>query len=123
MALLLVVALAAPASAATWRNYGSVRADSGWYTMASGSANNTSQIQVGIYTYGRARTVEYDWDWFCEKGGNFKSNSKYGLKTTTQARTWKWVTIRNATYGGWDCDFTASAHPPAGAHRLKVRVR
>lgn len=47
IALLLVLALAVPASAATWRTYGTVRAGGGGETSASTAAADVDDIQLG----------------------------------------------------------------------------
>ena len=123
-ALLLVVALAVPASAATWRGYGSTRANAGWSTFVSTGAPNVEDIQLGIYTYGKGRTVEWNGDWYCLKGSSTRSRSKSGT-VTTRARTWKWINLRSSSTRMDECAFSGGAQPTSftGSHKIRLRVR
>jgi hypothetical protein len=122
LAFVLVLGLAVPASAASWRGYASVRSDRGITALAAGAANNTKDIQIGVYTYGTGRAVQWEATFWCEKGSTSVSRTKSGT-VTTSARTWKWINVRaNASLMDF-CDVTALATPSAGAVRLKIRVR
>lgn len=122
LAIVLAFGLAVPASAATWRGYASVRSDRGVGAVAGGTANKVADIQIGVYTYGRARTVTWDASFFCARGANTSSRDKSGQVTTT-ARTWTWIWVRNGRAVQDFCDTTAFVEPNRGAIRLKIRVK
>lgn len=126
--LLLVLALtllAVPASAASWRNYASVRANGGNYASGYTSARTVQDIQLGIYTYGSSATVDWDGSWSCYTSnyGSYGSRSKSG-HITTSPRTWKWIDLRSSSTTRWECTFDGSAVPRNRASvKIKLRVK
>jgi hypothetical protein len=121
LALVLALGLAVPASAVTWRGYADVRADRGSFAYAGGTANNVTDIRLGIYTYSTGRTVYWEALFTCVTGPNLFSREKSGNVTTT-AGTWKWILIRDGSAAQDYCDFDAFVEPPAGVVRMKVQV-
>ena len=124
IALLLVLALAVPASAATWRTYGTVRAGGGGETSASTAAADVEDIQLGIYTYGTARTMRWAGYWDCWSGANISSREKAGT-VTTRSRAWTWINVRASRTRTDVCEFRGRAYPAdyTGRHKIKLRVR
>lgn len=122
--LMLVFALAVPASAATWRTYASLRANAGWSTFGSTAASSVEDIQLGIYTYDASKRMEWDGDWYCSKGWSSSSRSKSGT-VTTSPRTWKWINLRASSTRMDECNFSGSANPAnySGSHKIRLRVR
>jgi hypothetical protein len=126
----LVLGLAVPASAASWRTYGTVRTDAvagtnanyEFTALASGVAKDAKDIQLGVYTFGSSRTVRWEAEFYCEKGTSSVSREKAG-RVTTSPNTWKWVNIRaNATRMTF-CDVWVYATPSSGAAKVSFRVR
>jgi hypothetical protein len=126
LAFVLVFALAVPASAATWRTYANVRADQGKAAYAGGTAKDTTDIQLGIYSYGRNRYVEWQADFTCWKGTDYTSRSKSGTKWVP-AGEWRYILVRDAASQSDECDISGYIYPPAlddfGSTRLVLRVR
>lgn len=121
-ALLMVLALAVPASAASWRTYGTVRADAGNGAATSTVATAVEDVRLGIYTYGTGRRMQYDAYWGCSQGDATASRSKTGT-VTTRPRTWKWVTVRASSRRMDRCDLWASAHPATATGRTKIKLQ
>lgn len=130
-ALLVALALAVPASAASWRTYGSLRGDGSQGTSVSTLAPEVEDIQLGIYTYGQSRTIHYRGWWYCWRGSDAGSRSKDG-RIKTQPRTWKWINLRVSNtrmdacnLGGSAIDLHGSTIPVMSGthHKIKLRVR
>lgn len=120
--LFLVLLLAAPASAATWRNVAAVRTVDG-LAAVTGSMRNVEDIQIGIKNQGAGARFEWDAFWSCERGFNFVSKNKDGSVWVGQGRT-RWVTIRNAG-SAWDsCSYSPAVNErDFNTHPFKLRVR
>jgi hypothetical protein len=122
LVLALVLALAAPASAATWRGYGSVQADDtpSWTTL-SGTANDVRDIQLGFYTFEGGFPLEVSWYHQCmtPTGKRLRSGER---EVTTTAGAWTWLTVHDSDRLR-DCEFYVFTRSEYGPHQVKVRVR
>jgi len=111
---------------ATWRTYANVRTDQGKAAYAGGTAKDTTDIQLGIYSYGRNRYVEWQADFTCWKGTDYTSRSKSGTKWVP-AGEWRYILVRDAASQSDECDISGYIYPPAlddfGSTRLVLRVR
>lgn len=120
--LFLIIVLAVPASAATWKNVGSVRTVDGLAAL-SGSMRNVEDIQIGITNQGAGTRFEWDVYWSCDRGYNFASRSKSGSVWVGRHAT-RWVTVRNAG-SAWDfCSYSPNVNQRNyNDHAFKLRVR
>lgn len=133
--LLLVLALAIPASAATWRNLGTATAVGNSRTFDSASpgldvmARNARTVQVGVWQ-NSGRTRNFDFDYYVTAyNAPTGSTSKSGSPSySVRSGSWKWVTIWSKA-NAWDSvSVNASAYRAGlGSHyqglKVKVRVR
>lgn len=125
LAVLLVLGSAVPASAASWRNYGTVHSDgSPSWSIISGTARSVRDIQLGFYTPEDGLTLEVSWYRECNRLDGSPNPGAYvhrsGQPITTTAGAWTWIYIRDSD-ALRHCDFYAFTSSP-GPHRVKVRV-
>lgn len=131
VAMLLVLALAVPASAATWRTIGTATAqglaseyESSYSSMWMG-ARDVADVQIGFKVYGSTKRVEYDYSVWCYNNGNSSSKSRTGLTRSITPGGWRWVTVWSRTSRAV-CDFDVSTNLDNygyGTVRTRVRVR
>lgn len=108
LALLAILAFAAPASAVTWRNLGSASAtgnskslDSAWAGLQV-MDRNTKVAQVGVWqNSGRARNLEIDYSVSASRGWSGSSSKSGDPAKSVPNRTWKWYTIWSKA-SAWD---------------------
>jgi hypothetical protein len=131
VAMLLVLALAVPASAATWRTIGTATAqglaseyESSYSSMWVG-ARDVADVQVGFKVYGSTRRVEYDYSVWCYDNGNSSSKSRTGLTRSVAPGGWRWVTVwSRASKAVCDVDVSTNLDNYGyGTVRTRVRVR
>lgn len=131
VAMLLVLALAVPASAATWRTIGTATAqglaseyESSYSSMWVG-ARDVADVQIGFKVYGSTKRVEYDYSVWCYNNGNSSSKSRTGLTRSITPGGWRWVTVWSRTSRAV-CDVDVSTNLDNygyGTVRTRVRVR
>lgn len=131
VAMLLVLALAVPASAATWRTIGTATAqglaseyESSYSSMWMG-ARDVADVQIGFKVYGSTKRVEYDYSVWCYNNGNSSSKSRTGLTRSITPGGWRWVTVWSRTSRAV-CDVDVSTNLDNygyGTVRTRVRVR
>jgi len=131
VAMLLVLALAVPASAATWRTIGTATAqglaseyESSYSSMWVG-ARDVADVQIGFKVYGSTKRVEYDYSVWCYNNGNSSSKSRSGLTRSITPGGWRWVTVWSRTSRAV-CDVDVSTNLDNygyGTVRTRVRVR
>jgi hypothetical protein len=122
LVFVVVLGLAVPASAASWRTYANVRSDRGITALASGAAGDTRDIQIGVYTFGSSRSVKWEAEFYCQNASSSVSRTKRGT-VTTSANTWKWINVRANAARMTYCDMWGYATPASGAVKLAIRVR
>jgi len=131
VAMLLVLALAVPASAATWRTIGTATAqglaseyESSYSSMWVG-ARDVADVQIGFKVYGSTKRVEYDYSVWCYNNGNSSSKSRTGLTRSITPGGWRWVTVWSRTSRAV-CDVDVSTNLDNygyGTVKSRVRVR
>lgn len=128
MALLLVFALAVPASAATWRNVGYSKGVGRSYASAwagiTGQAPNVRKARIGIYNGDtRSRTIRTSRYVSCVNSNyNYTSASK-DASHAVASKSWKWVTIFSRT-NSWDhCEIDVDAYNFYMRGPLRIRVQ
>lgn len=124
MALLLaMLALAVPASAASWRTYATARADGGRGPSVATTARNVEDIQLGIYTYDAGRNVGYEAYWSCP--ADRPPREQYG-GVKTKPNRWTWVNLRASNTPTKVCSLSAGAvldGASDGRYKISLRVR
>jgi hypothetical protein len=122
-ALTLTVALAVAlasgtAGAASWRPYGSARADGqpAWTTVA-GRANRVTEIQFGFTSFGEGTELQISWHTIC----NDRLRSGERIIATTPGIV-RWFTFTKLDTKR-NCDFYLFARGEDASHKTKVRVR
>ena len=100
LALLVVLALAAPASAVTWRNLGSASATGNSQTPVSATAGlhvmdrDAKVVQVGVWhNSGRARKLDIGWGVIAYRGESGSTWDAGDPAKSVPPRTWKWYTV------------------------------
>ncbi len=129
LSLLLVLVLAAPASAATWRTLGTAKAQGhagegqNSFSALYVGGRDVSEIQIGFKVYKRARTVAYDYSVYCWHNGNAPSKSRTGLSESVEPGGWHWVTVwARATKNVCDTE-VSTVLGNYGSATVKTRVR
>lgn len=129
--LLLVLALAAPASAATWRTVATVVAEAHRgeavpsYSLAWAGARDVSEVQVGFKVPGSARKVDYAYEITCWHDGAKSTKRRVGLSKSVTPGAYRWVTVWSRTKQNM-CDVqieTGLANLGAATVLTKARVR
>ncbi|CAN5903958.1 hypothetical protein BH23ACT10_BH23ACT10_17250 [soil metagenome] len=129
--LLLTLALAAPASAATWRTVATVVAEAHRaeaepsYSLAWAGARNVSQVQVGFKVSGSARKIDYAYEVTCWHDGERSTKRRVGLSKPVEPGGFRWVTVWSRTKSNM-CDVqveTGLADLGAATVLTRARVR
>ncbi len=129
--LLLVFALAAPASAATWRTVVTVVAQGHEsetepsYSYAWANSRAVAEVQLGFKVYGSTKRIDYAYEITCWHNGNKSGKSRPGLTRTVKPGAYRWVTVWSRSQKNM-CDVqveTALASLGSSTVRTKVRVR
>ncbi len=130
-AMVLVRALAVPASAATWRTIGTATAQglAREYESSHSSlwvgARDVAQVQIGFKVYGSTKRVQYDYSVWCYDRGNSSSKARTGVTRSVTPGGWRWVTVwSRASKAVCDVDVSTNLDDYRyGTVRPRVRVR